>query len=280
MVDRIQGNNFRVGIFAGADIPPVGFNPIILAEILARVSQDRFQLQLDEALGEISHSYSNLGEISKRIQKLILLQKESNEEIERALKELESDPSSLDWELHLIKFLKTHRFRHLATAIDLDNEKIAHAFAKRLAKQIGKIAIAPRELTRDTIQANEPNLPAAAPTVPRIVQEPVVAIQPVQVVAAPMAQLDTFAQALISVPYYEHRYKKMDADLDKVKQSLEQLRASIKVIQEGKLQKNRPLFKRLFALLAALFGHIFSPGLNSGRRIVDVRLKKQHAPGA
>lgn len=269
MVDRIQGNNFREGIFAGEDSTAQdrGFNPILLTEILARVAQERFHVQMDEAFGQIAKGDARLAEISKRIQRLVILQREGNEEMARALKEAENDPSFLEWELQLLKCLHSHRVRR-TEVVDITDQKVALEMASLLARAltIVPIEVTPRIDVLDipAILSSPRQTPIAAP-IPRV--EPPV---------APMVPCP-------ALPCYEHRFKKMDTDLGEVKKSLDQLRASIQEIQEGLedkplLRKNN-LIHRLFALIASLFGRMMAPGLNIGRQIVELR-KKHRAPGA
>lgn len=259
MVDRIQGNNFREEVFSKEDFntQPRRFP---LAEILARISQDRFHLQLDEVLGEIAKSDARLTDIAERIKQLVTLQQKGNEEIARALKEMESDPVYLEWELHL------HRFGHVERIANLDSKKLALEVVKWMSR----------------LPAPTPSVPVempAAPSTPR--QEPILPVH----AAVPSMRLATVAAPVITCQTQsrdEHRYTKIDTELNQFKQSLEKLKASVRVIQDelkGEA-KSSPLIKRLFALLAALFGRIFSPGLNMGRQIEEVRLKKHRASGA
>lgn len=306
MVDRIQGSSSREGISGRADAQPYSFNHLGLVEVVTFLAHDRFRVTLDEAMDEVSQCDKRLGEISRRIQRLISLQQESNEEIDQTLKEVESDPSLLEWELNLVRFIQTHRFTSKADKIEW-KQKIALEIAKWLAGKVGQLAPS---------QGENDFHPEALP-MPGPGQESVEAIQSVQPPAQCVASIaasyatheprlllpcpETRSQGLSSpsmpgsgspypgLPYLglpcsglacdEHRYTKMDEELHEVKRSLEQLRASIKVIQENQLQKNRPLVARLFDMLAALFGRIF-PGLNSGRKIVDVRMRQTHAQGA
>ncbi|MCE5316849.1 MAG: hypothetical protein LLG04_05740 [Parachlamydia sp.] len=269
MVDRIQGNNFREGIFAIEDSAAhvSGFNPILLAEILARVAQERFHIQIDEAFGEISKSDARLAEISKRIQRLVILQREGSEEIARALKEAKNDPSFLEWEMQLLKCLHSHRIRR-TEIVDFSDQKVALEIARWLARQVTSV---PVEMTPRMEALDIPIILSS----PRQTQEPI---------APPIARVEPEPCPVLALPCYEHRYKKMDAELSEVKKSLDQLRASIQELQVGledkPLARKISLMNRLFALIASLFGRLIAPGLNIGRQIVELRIKKHCAPGA
>lgn len=106
--------------------------------------------------------------------------------------------------------------------------------------------------------------------------------RPIPAISPAISPVISIGKYPVPLPSHEQRYKKMDAELADAKKSLDAIKISIQHLRAemDPIQKSRPIIRRLFDLLASLFGRLLSPSLGMGHQIREVRLNKQAAPAA